>query len=786
MPWIATELPTTAAAALRAAGLWSLDGPAAQLRRRGLVVPAALPAGRAGAGRRPSVLEFGGLATLAQVWLNGRLLLESDDMHRPHACDVRGLLAADNELLICCRSLDAFLAGRRPRPRWRAPMVAHQQLRWARTTLLGRTPGLVAAGRGRRAVARACGSEPVRSTLLEQARWHARLDRRRRPARGSSARRRGAGVGAPRPCRSRAMRQAVAGTAGHGRPTAGARAELRIPAVERWWPHTHGEPALYALRWLDGRRPRRSHWARSASAPCGWTPRDGQFRLSVNGAPVFCRGACWTPLDPVALAATPRGLSRQPRAGARRRHEHAARRRHDGLRGRRLLRRLRRARASWSGRTSCSPTWTTPTTTPPSRTASRPRRASSSAAWAHHALPRGAVRQQRGRAAGGDVGRAARRCGSRALFHAGWRNVAAELRRTLPYWPSSAHGGAFPHAAGRRHDLVLRRRRLPARRSRTRAARRCASPPSASRSPTCPSRPRSRAWAAAARCACTSRAGRRARRATSAPAGTSTTCATTTCSACSASIRCALRYADHDRYLALSREVVGRGDGRGLRRVAPATLGLRRRAGLVPARPVGRRRLGPRRRRRTAQVALVRAAPRAAALRLLASPTRATTARAAPAQRTARSRSPHRLEVTLYRDGAQAHRPRQLADIDLGACHGADAATGRAASSTSTTWRWTFRFGPPETDLIHATLRDAARRAGGRDLLAAAGAGRAGPARPRTAGQRHRLPDGANSRSRCRRDATRMPSPSTLRATAPTTSTSRCCPARNAGCGCGH
>src|SRR6185503_20017662 len=87
------------------------------------------------------ILRFDGLATLAEVWLNDHLVLDSDNMFVAHELDVSADLRDSNTLVVRFRSLAAALAARRPRPRWRTKLVEHQQLRWVRTTLLGRMPG---------------------------------------------------------------------------------------------------------------------------------------------------------------------------------------------------------------------------------------------------------------------------------------------------------------------------------------------------------------------------------------------------------------------------------------------------------------------------------------------------------------------------------------------------------------------------------------------------------------------------------------------------------------------
>jgi beta-mannosidase len=82
-------------------------------------------------------LVFHGLATIVDVYLNGALILQSDNMFVRHSVPVQ--LQASNELAICVHPLD--LQKKRPRPRWKTRLVEHQNLRWYRTSLYGRIPG---------------------------------------------------------------------------------------------------------------------------------------------------------------------------------------------------------------------------------------------------------------------------------------------------------------------------------------------------------------------------------------------------------------------------------------------------------------------------------------------------------------------------------------------------------------------------------------------------------------------------------------------------------------------
>lgn len=288
--WWPATVPGTAAAAMRAAGIpdaGSRDYDATDWWFRCRFAGPAEPV--------PMLLRLGGLATVADVWLNGRHLLHSDNMFLSHEVEIEAV-EPDNELLIRCTALTTVLARRRPRPRWKTYLIAHQNLRWVRTTLLGRLPGwaVIPAPVGpwrpvqllptpplrvgrRRVVATCDGDDGVVEVEL------------RLPT-------------------SMAPSEAQLQVEGHRAPLEVwsedgdivARGSVRIPGVQRWWPHTHGRQPLYRVTVeVAGRT---LELGRVGFRTVEVDRTDGAFTVVVNGVPVFCRGAVWMPVDPVSMA----------------------------------------------------------------------------------------------------------------------------------------------------------------------------------------------------------------------------------------------------------------------------------------------------------------------------------------------------------------------------------------------------------------------------------------------------------------------------------------------------
>ena len=301
VPWFDAQVPGTAAAAMAAASAWTFDTPRDfdaddwWFRCR-VTCPERAPADRL-------LLRLGGLATLADVWLDGEHLLRSENMFLEHQVDIGGRLRPEgSDLVIRFAALAEALRKKRPRPRWRTGLVAQQQLRWLRTSLLGRiptwSPPVAPVG-------------PYRAVSLEQrtrlaavsADVTSRVDGRdgivdvelrllaAEDDRVNAASVRVGAEWADLACHVEADQTVIA------------RGSLRLPDVSLWWPSTHGRPVLYDVaavaRTNRGDVP--ISLGRTGFRSLQVDRSNDGFTIRVNGADVFCRGAVWTPLDVVRL-----------------------------------------------------------------------------------------------------------------------------------------------------------------------------------------------------------------------------------------------------------------------------------------------------------------------------------------------------------------------------------------------------------------------------------------------------------------------------------------------------
>jgi beta-mannosidase len=299
--WFPAIVPGTVASALQACGRWNLDKPLdADAKDWWYRTSFAAPTPP----RHGCYLCFDGLATLAEVWVNGVSVLTVDNMFRAYRVDIAPYLVKQNELVIAFRSLDRDLEQKRPRPGWKTKVVKHQQLRWRRTTLLGRIPGwspVVPAVGPWRAVRLESGPLCVSEMrIAATTKGHAGLVNLH------------AAIDSSQPVLHATFRVGSEQTIADVQAIDGGNrlsATAQVPNAPLWWPHTHGEqPLLECSLQIDA-------GGDVFDVDCGTVgfrflepQQDANFAVNVNGQPIYCRGACWTVSDIASLHGTAESL----------------------------------------------------------------------------------------------------------------------------------------------------------------------------------------------------------------------------------------------------------------------------------------------------------------------------------------------------------------------------------------------------------------------------------------------------------------------------------------------
>ena len=288
---IAAPVPGTVAQALEAAGRFDRTAPV-PLEHRDFWYLLDL----SGEAPGPARLVFEGLATVAEVYLNGQRVLDSRSQFVGN--DVPVTLDGKDTLAIAFRALAPHLKTPGPRAKWRPQMITPPGMRMVRATLLGHMPGwcpdIHAIGPWRPVHLLRDGGVEV-----DDLRINASLSSEGDGLLALSFRFSGRAKDLRILCGETMMPVTIA-------------AEDRLSAmvtienVTPWWPHTHGAPKLYPLSLVvDGRQlPLGRVGFRNIALDRG--PDGRGFGIAINGVPVFSRGAVWTTAD---IVNTPGGRS---------------------------------------------------------------------------------------------------------------------------------------------------------------------------------------------------------------------------------------------------------------------------------------------------------------------------------------------------------------------------------------------------------------------------------------------------------------------------------------------
>ncbi len=242
---------------------------------------------------------FDGLATIAEVWLDGVCVATSRNMFRP--VELAEVEAGAHFLALCFRALSPVLAAtpRRPPPRWRTALVDDQRLRYVRTSLLGRIPGwtppLPAVGPWR-------DIRVVAPALVRREQVHLVVGVRDGVAHLTVRVPAIDGVGGLRVQVGDREWALVAGDDWA--------LDVDLPDQPLWWPNGAGDAALSEARLLVDGADEVVELGRVGFRSVDYEDAADGAVLRVNGVPVFARGACWTVTDVRSLDGTPEDTAR--------------------------------------------------------------------------------------------------------------------------------------------------------------------------------------------------------------------------------------------------------------------------------------------------------------------------------------------------------------------------------------------------------------------------------------------------------------------------------------------
>jgi beta-mannosidase len=254
------------------------------------------------------LLQFDGLLTYADVYLNSALILQSKNAYHSHFVDVTSYIQTSNELVICFRAIQPVYTAKQPRARYMIRLVNERHLRFIRTPVLGYTPGFSAPTKAvgpYRPIRLICQNQfsvinaLVTTRLLGDDVGHVAINLTLQMFDKSAVT---ANVILADNITGEPIYENALNITKNDTDHIMVVGELVAQNVNPYWPHTHGVPHRYIIKIQIKNK---DETVTISLGHYGFRRieriNQNTFSLNYNGAPIFFRGACWTPMDPVSL-----------------------------------------------------------------------------------------------------------------------------------------------------------------------------------------------------------------------------------------------------------------------------------------------------------------------------------------------------------------------------------------------------------------------------------------------------------------------------------------------------